>query len=117
MTDGAIFALVWKGTDPEILPVWKTARSDRPAAWHWGLVRFNFREMWAERNDKEIWRVAVARRSEQLHHRRHRRALARRDSATEGLTGLRDGDAGFLALECIQRESRPPSHLLVLMFQ
>jgi hypothetical protein len=60
VADGAIFALVWKGTDPEVLLVLE----DRKGAWHSALVRFNFRDMWVERNDKEIWRVGVSSRSE-----------------------------------------------------
>ena len=60
VSDGAVFALVWKGTDPEVLIVLE----DRASKWHSALVRFNFRDMWVERNDKEIWRVGVSAKSE-----------------------------------------------------
>ena len=63
VNDGAIFAFVWKGTDPEILLVLEDRKDGEKSAWQWGMARFNFREMWAEKNDKEVWRVAVARRT------------------------------------------------------
>jgi hypothetical protein len=63
VTDGAIFAFVWKGTDPEILLVLEDRKAAGAGVWHWGMARFNFREMWAERSDKEVWRVEVARRT------------------------------------------------------
>ena len=59
--DGAIFALVWKGTDPEILLVVEDRKHDAGDRWEYALARFNFREMWAQRNDREVWRVEVAR--------------------------------------------------------
>jgi len=62
--DGAIFAMVWKGTDPEILCIIEDRKDDSGSRWHSALVRFNFREMWVERNDKEVWRVGVTSRSE-----------------------------------------------------
>lgn len=64
VTDGAIFALVWKGTDPEVLLVLEDRKADGKNAWHYALVRFNFRDMWVERGGKEIWRVGVSSRSE-----------------------------------------------------
>jgi hypothetical protein len=63
-TDGAIFAMVWKGTDPEVLLVLEDRKADAASSWQFGLVRFNFRDMWVERNDKEVWRVGVSARSE-----------------------------------------------------
>jgi hypothetical protein len=62
--DGAIFALVWKGTDPEVLLVLEDREHDSVRTWHSAFVRFNFRDMWVERNDKEIWRVGVTAKSE-----------------------------------------------------
>jgi len=64
VTDGAIFAMVWKGTDPEVLLVLEDRKVDGVSSWQFGLVRFNFREMWVERNDKEVWRVDGSARSE-----------------------------------------------------
>ncbi|HLJ10381.1 MAG TPA: hypothetical protein VKU82_04295, partial [Planctomycetaceae bacterium] len=29
-------------------------------SWKFALARFNFREMWVKRADKEIWRVGVS---------------------------------------------------------
>ena len=62
--DGAIFALVWKGTDPEILLVLEDRNGEADEAWQYALARFNFREMWAKRNDREVWRVGVAREND-----------------------------------------------------
>lgn len=44
--DGALFALVWKGTDPDVLLLLEHGEV--------ALARFNWREMWVERKDKEI---------------------------------------------------------------
>jgi hypothetical protein len=63
VVDGAIFALVWKGTDPEVLLLLED-RKDAGSKWHFGLARFNFREMWVKRNDKEVWRVPVNREND-----------------------------------------------------
>jgi hypothetical protein len=62
--DGAIFAQVWKGTDPEVLIVLEDRKANGKDQWQYALVRFNFRDLWALRNDKEIWRVGVTSRSE-----------------------------------------------------
>jgi hypothetical protein len=62
--DGAIFALVWKGTDPEVLLILEDRKDDSGSHWNFALVRFNFREMWVERSEKEVWRVAVSALSE-----------------------------------------------------
>jgi hypothetical protein len=64
VNDGAIFALVWKGTDPEVLLVLEDRKLDAGRAWQSAFVRFNFRDMWVERNDKEIWRVGVSAKSD-----------------------------------------------------
>jgi len=64
IADGAIFALVWKGTDPEVLIVLEDRKLDGKQQWQYALVRFNFRDLWIERNEKEIWRVGVSARSE-----------------------------------------------------
>jgi hypothetical protein len=63
--DGAIFAMVWKGTDPEVLLMLEA----RPTAggghaWHYALARFNFRELWVKRKDKELWHLGVARQDD-----------------------------------------------------
>ena len=57
--DGAIFALVWNGTDPEVLLMLEERERDGTPAWHYGLARFNFRELWVNRFEKEIWRVGT----------------------------------------------------------
>jgi hypothetical protein len=62
--DGAIFALVWKGTDPEVLLMLENRKDDAGTNWQFGLARFNFREMWVKRNDKELWRVPVKREND-----------------------------------------------------
>src|SRR5579859_7442544 len=64
VVDGAIFAMVWKGTDPEILLILEDRTEDAGRAWRFGLARFNFREMWVKRNEREVWRVGVARESD-----------------------------------------------------
>ena len=64
VVDGAIFALVWKGTDPEILLILEDRKDDSDPRWHYALARFNFREMWVKRNDRELWRVAVSAKSD-----------------------------------------------------
>jgi hypothetical protein len=64
VTDGAIFALVWKGTDPEILLILEDRKAGEARRWEFGFARFNFREMWAHHNEKEVWRAGVARTNE-----------------------------------------------------
>jgi hypothetical protein len=64
VTDGAIFALVWKGTDPEVLLILEDRKEKDEARWHYALARFNYREMWVKRDDKEVWRVGVERTSD-----------------------------------------------------
>lgn len=55
--DGAIFALVWKGTDPDILLVLESREVGGKPRWQYSLARFNWREMWVKRNEKEVWRM------------------------------------------------------------
>jgi hypothetical protein len=55
--DGAIFAFVWKGTDPEVLVILEDRMTPAGEKWQIAFARFNFREMWVTRNEKEIWRV------------------------------------------------------------
>lgn len=62
--DGAIFALVWKGTDPEVLLILEDRKSESGSRWQVALARFNFREMWVTRSEKEIWRVSEKRTSD-----------------------------------------------------
>jgi hypothetical protein len=57
--DGAVFALVWKGTDPEILLILEDRKDKTDLRWHYALARFNWREMWVKRHDKELWRVGI----------------------------------------------------------
>ena len=58
--DGALFALVWKGTDPDILLTLENREVHGKQQWKYGLARFNWREMWVQRNDKEVWRVEMS---------------------------------------------------------
>jgi hypothetical protein len=58
--DGALFALVWKGTDPDILLTLESREVRGKQQWKYGLARFNWREMWVQRNGKEIWRVEMS---------------------------------------------------------
>ncbi|HVX09979.1 MAG TPA: hypothetical protein VHC22_02140 [Pirellulales bacterium] len=62
--DGAIFALVWNGTDPEILVILEDRREIGTPTWHYALARFNYRELWVKHLEKEIWRVPVESESE-----------------------------------------------------
>jgi hypothetical protein len=64
LIDGAIFALVWKGTDPEILLIIEDRKSTAGSQWHYALARFNFRELYVKRRDKELWRVGVLREND-----------------------------------------------------
>ncbi|HEY2251247.1 MAG TPA: hypothetical protein VGH74_09310, partial [Planctomycetaceae bacterium] len=64
VADGAIFALVWKGTDPEVLLMLEDRPEGAESRWQFALARFNFREMWVKRLDREIWRVGVAREND-----------------------------------------------------
>jgi len=58
--DGALFAFVWKGTDPDILLMLENREVRGTQRWQYALARFNWREMWVQRSDKEIWRVAMS---------------------------------------------------------
>ena len=58
--DGALFALVWKGTDPDILLMLEQREVQGKPRWQFALARFNWREMWVNRKDKEIWRVEMS---------------------------------------------------------
>ncbi len=62
--DGAIFALVWKGTDPEVLLMLEDRQDGGDSRWQFALARFNYREMWVKRNDREVWRVGIAREND-----------------------------------------------------
>jgi hypothetical protein len=57
VVDGALFALVWKGTDPDILLMLERREVGGKPGWQYALARFNWREMWVKQNDKEVWRV------------------------------------------------------------
>jgi hypothetical protein len=55
--DGAIFAMVWKGTDPDVLLLLESREVGGKPRWQYSLARFNWREMWVKRNEKEVWRM------------------------------------------------------------
>ena len=38
--------------------------ADKKRQWQMALVRFNYRETWAERGEQEVWRVPLARQTE-----------------------------------------------------
>jgi hypothetical protein len=58
--DGAIFAMVWKGTDPDVLLLLESREVEGKPRWQFALARFNWREMWVKRNEKEVWRMAMS---------------------------------------------------------
>lgn len=60
LMDGALFALVWKGTDPDILLMVEDRDVEEKPRWQYALARFNWREMWVQRDDKEVWRVEMS---------------------------------------------------------
>jgi hypothetical protein len=62
--DGAIFAFVWKGTDPEVLLIVEDRKDKEDERWHYALARFNFRDLWIKHRGNEIWRVGVSRQNE-----------------------------------------------------
>jgi hypothetical protein len=64
VVDGAIFAMVQNGTDPEVLIVLEDRKVDGKEQWQFALARFNYCALWVERKDKEIWRVDVSHRNE-----------------------------------------------------
>lgn len=65
VVDGAIFAMVWQGTDPEVLLMLEARTTDGGGqAWHYALARFNFRELWVKHKDKELWHLGVARQDD-----------------------------------------------------
>ena len=58
VVDGAIFGYVaTTGTDPELLLLLECRRADSAPRWHYAPVRFTWRELWLEHDDKEVWRV------------------------------------------------------------
>ena len=57
--DGVLFALVWKGTDPDVLLMLENREVNGKQRWRYAFARFNC-EMWAQRNGKEVWRVAMS---------------------------------------------------------
>jgi hypothetical protein len=58
--DGALFALVWKGTDPDILLMLENREVGGKQRWRYALARFNWREMWVQRSGQEVWRVGMS---------------------------------------------------------
>lgn len=64
VVDGAIFAFVWKGTDPEILLILEDRKGETGTAWYSSMARFNYREMWVTHNEREVWRVGVERKND-----------------------------------------------------
>lgn len=55
--DGALFALVSSGTDPEILLMLEAREDHGTTAWKFAIARFNWCELWSGRDGQEIWRV------------------------------------------------------------
>lgn len=58
--DGAIFALVWKGTDPDILLLLEAREVGGRPRWQYAFARFNWHELWVKRSGQEVWRVAMS---------------------------------------------------------
>ncbi|MCG8648818.1 MAG: hypothetical protein MI861_03245, partial [Pirellulales bacterium] len=59
MRDGALFAFVWDtGTDPELLLRIETVEDDHGEVnWHYQPVRFTWRELTLNHDDKQVWRA------------------------------------------------------------
>jgi hypothetical protein len=55
--DGALFALVWKGTDPDVLLMLECREVGGRPRWQYALARFNWHELWVKHKDHEVWRV------------------------------------------------------------
>jgi hypothetical protein len=55
--DGALFGLVCKGTDPDLVLMLEQGEIGGQPKWQYALARLNWHELWVARNDKEIWRV------------------------------------------------------------
>jgi hypothetical protein len=54
--DGALFTLVsTAGTDPEVLLLIEAKEKDGKLSWEYALGRFSDRDLYIQRNDKEIW--------------------------------------------------------------
>jgi hypothetical protein len=58
--DGALFAFVWKGTDPDVLLMVESREDGGKPRWKYSLARFNWREMWVQRSGKEVWRAKMS---------------------------------------------------------
>ena len=56
--NGALFAFVVKGTDPDLVLMLENRKDHSKQAWHFALIRFNWCELWVHRQGKEVWRVA-----------------------------------------------------------
>lgn len=60
VVDGAIFAYVWtQGTDPELLLLVECHEGENGLTWLYAPVRFTYRELWLDHNEKEVWHVEV----------------------------------------------------------
>jgi hypothetical protein len=60
IVDGAIFSYVWqKGTDPEVLLVLEAIDDGSGPRWQFGFARFNWRDLWVNRDGAEVWRVGI----------------------------------------------------------
>jgi hypothetical protein len=56
--DGALFAYVWtKGTDPEVILLLESRKTETGVAWQYAPVRFSNRKVWLQLDGKEVWRV------------------------------------------------------------
>jgi hypothetical protein len=55
VVDGAVFALVVEGTDPEVLLVLEARESGGQTHWEYGCGRFGVISMYVERKGKEVW--------------------------------------------------------------
>jgi hypothetical protein len=56
VVDGALFAFV-NGTDPEALLLLEARKASDTVRWEFALARVNNDELYATRNDEEVWRV------------------------------------------------------------
>jgi hypothetical protein len=56
--DMAVFAFVWSvGTDPELLLLIESRKTDEGYRWHFAPVRFNYRDLALDHRGIEVWNV------------------------------------------------------------
>jgi hypothetical protein len=64
VVDGALFALVVEGTDPEVLLVLEAREEDGKTRWEYGCGRFGVVSMYVQHKGKEVWSSVLNGRSD-----------------------------------------------------